>query len=123
MQLMASLESTMPSSEVENFCDQGFFTIRQLNRARSGKFSDQTTEMNLMRPMKAIGGITTHGRGITERTLAVWLRTLPHCSEIIDAFEGYCGTASGTPGQHVELRDATISGDARSRERLLEVSH
>ncbi|KAE8743264.1 hypothetical protein FOCC_FOCC011144 [Frankliniella occidentalis] len=68
--------------------------------------------MDLMRNMKTIGGITVHGRGITASTLAVWVRSMPYCSEAVKALEDFCGISRGSSEQHVQLRDATISRDA-----------
>ncbi|KAK3931373.1 Glycerophosphodiester phosphodiesterase [Frankliniella fusca] len=114
LQLMAVAESSLPQPEHDRLCSQGFFSVRKNERLWSGNFSDQTIEMDLMRPMKSIGGITMHmhGRGITESTLAVWVGSMPYCSEIVQALEVFCGIARATSEQHADLRDSTISRDA-----------
>ncbi|KAE8752846.1 hypothetical protein FOCC_FOCC000584, partial [Frankliniella occidentalis] len=113
LQQMLVAESSLPPAERERLFDQGFFSVRKLNKLWAGNFSDQTIEMDLMKNMKTIGGITTQGRGITESTLAVWIRSMPYCSEVVQALEKFCGLSRGASEQHVELRDATISRDAK----------
>ncbi|KAK3916607.1 CaM kinase-like vesicle-associated protein [Frankliniella fusca] len=112
LQLMDAVESSLPLTERERLFDKGFFSIRKTNRLWAGNFSDQTIEMDLMRPMKSLGGITMHGRGITESTLAVFIRSMPYCSEVVQAFERFCGVSRATSEQHTELRDSSISRDA-----------
>lgn len=49
----------------------------------------------------------THGRGITDSTLAKWVHALPRCVPICDALEKFTSVHTVTSEQHKDLRSST----------------
>ena len=68
-QEMEGLKGRMSVEEFDKFTTAGYFTIRRNLDVWSGTWTDQVVEQDLMRPLKSQGGLT-HGRGITESSLA-----------------------------------------------------
>lgn len=86
LQDMLQLQSQMNPREFELFAQQGYFTMRRSDAFWAGVWSDMIIEQTLMRSMKSSGGMT-RGRGITDSTLAKWLKATLH------SFSG-CNTTS-----------------------------
>ena len=72
LQDMIALEFTMDIFEYDKFAKSGFFTIRRSEKSWSGIFADMTIEQVLMKSMKTSGGLT-HGRGISDSIIAMWI--------------------------------------------------
>ncbi|KAK3917801.1 Protein lin-54-like protein [Frankliniella fusca] len=117
LQLMVTAESSLPPEERDQLFG-GAFTVRKQDKLWAGNFSDQTIEMDYMRLLKCIGGITMHGRGITESTVAVWVKSMPFTLEVIRALENFCGLSVTSSYQHADVRDARISLDAEHKEKF-----
>ncbi|CAH0746943.1 unnamed protein product [Bemisia tabaci] len=111
LQEMLELPRKMSDGEFKSFSQKGFFAIRRSNKFWSGLWSDLTIEQVLMRSMKSSGGLT-HGRGITESTLAKWISSIPVTLPYSIELEEFCGTKSEFSEQHVELRNSRISRDS-----------
>ena len=114
LQQMEALEHTMPGNEYAIFTEKGYFTIRRSDSFWGGNFSDQTIEQFLMRQLKTSGGLT-HGRGITDSTLAKWVHALPRCIPICDELEQFTGVHTGTSEQHKDIRQSTRARDNKDR--------
>ncbi|XP_064093841.1 uncharacterized protein LOC135206352 [Macrobrachium nipponense] len=65
-----------------------------------------------MKGFKSSGGLT-HGRGITESTLAQWIKAMPASTQVCDAVEKFTGVSSATTEQHVELRESRQFNDGK----------
>ena len=59
-----------------------------------------------MRMLKTSGGMT-HGRRITDITLAKWVHALPCCVPVCDALEKFTSMHTETSEQHIDLRSST----------------
>ena len=114
LQQMEALEHTMPGNEYTLFAEKGYFTIRRADSFWGGNFSDQTIEQFLMRQLKTSGGMT-HGRGITDSSLAKWVHALPRCVPICNELEQFTGVHTGTSEQHKDLRQSTRSRDNKDK--------
>ena len=88
LQQMNELPNTMAKKEYEKLTTDGFFTVRCSNRYWSGTWSDMIIEQYLMKGFKSSGGLT-HGRGITESTLAQWIKAMPASTQACDAVEKF----------------------------------
>ena len=106
LQQMESIHKIMPPDEYNLFSEKGYFTIRRADNFRAGNFFDQTIEQFLMRMLKTSGGMT-HGRGITDSTLAKWVHALPRCVPVCDALEKFTSVHTETSEQHKDLRSST----------------
>ncbi|KAG5867632.1 hypothetical protein JTB14_036076 [Gonioctena quinquepunctata] len=67
--------------------------------------SDQTIEQTLMRMFKSSGGLT-HGRSISESTLASWTLGMIRLQDVCEQITEYCNITLDTSEQHVDYRDA-----------------
>ena len=76
------MKDGMDPDEFQAYTEKGLFIIRRSNRFWCCVWSDMTIEQVLMRAMKVSGGLT-RGRGITESTLAKWVRALPLCKHYV----------------------------------------
>ena len=72
----------------------------------------------LMRTMKTSGGLT-RGRDFNEKSLAMWIGSMPSCIEESQAIEQYCDVRTVTSEQHVEMRDFRQSSDADDVKKLV----
>ena len=119
VQQMEELSMKMNAEEYEQLTQKGFFTIRRSDKLWAGIWSDMTIEQVLMRSLKSSGGLT-HGRGVTECTLARWVLTLPLCMHVSNAIESFCGETSTNSEQHVILRDSRQVRDEKDLHQLIE---
>ena len=116
-QEMCSLHDIMDKEEFQAYTQKGYFTIRRSDRFWAGVWSDMTIEQVLMRAMKVSGGLT-RGRGITESTLAKWVRALPLCIPLCTAVEEFAGSHAESSEQHCEVsahRDLRPAQQARDQ--------
>lgn len=113
-QQMTDLEHRMSEQEYVKFTTHGYFTIRRSNRFWSGIYTDMCIEQLLMRSLKSIGGLT-HGRGITENTLSLWILAAPACVEVAKAIEAFTGTSVATTDQHVDVGPTRQAKDVNDR--------
>lgn len=65
-----------------------------------------------MRPMKSNGGLT-HGRGMSDNSLARWTAAMPYSVAVIDAIEAYTGHRSVSSYQHTDLSESKRNRDNR----------
>ena len=108
------------NSEVESmFVESGYFTIRRTDKLWSGVWSDMTIEQVLMRAMKATGGLTG-GRGISESTLARWIKALPLTVTLCNSLEDFAGVVHEASEQHKELRPSRQTKDNEDVDRFIE---
>ena len=106
LQQMNQLKERIPESEYKKFTEDGYFTIRRKNIYFNGNFTDQTIEQELMRSIKARGGLK-HGRGITDSTISQWVHSIPYCTPICQYLEDYTGVFPSSSEQHKDLRPKT----------------
>ena len=104
LQEMERLEELLPTDDFEKYINQGYFTIRQTNRA--GVWIDMTIEQVLMKMMK-VQGCMTRGRGITDTALVYFICALPPCIPIMEALLNISGTLSASSEQHVAYKYPT----------------
>lgn len=117
-QQMEDLEEKMSPEEFEAFTTMGAFTVRRKGERWSGVWTDMTIEQSLMRPMKSKGGLT-HGRGVTDSTIARFIYSFPGCLPWCDALEEFTGVRRSSSEQHVEMRDSRRKADTRDAETFL----
>jgi len=115
---MHRLPEVMDRGQFQKLTTQGYFTIRRSDKLWSGNFTDQTIEQELMRMIKAPGGLA-HGRGITPSTQAKLVHVLPKCIPICKSLEEFCGVHTQTSDQHFDLRASTSVRDGKDFERYL----
>ena len=111
LDIMRKLPSIMLEDQYEQFSQAGYFTIRRCHRFWSGNFTDQTIEQDLMRQLKAPGGLA-HGRGLTASTQAKFVHTMPKCTPICNDLEEFCNVHTSTTDQHTDLRASASSRDS-----------
>ncbi|XP_044731960.1 uncharacterized protein LOC123294850 [Chrysoperla carnea] len=79
--------------------------------------SDQTIEQTLMRMFKSSGGLT-HGRGITESTLASWTLGMVRLQDVCEQLTEYCNISMDTSEQHIDYRDSRVQRDNEDLEKI-----
>ena len=119
LQQMNQLKERISESEYKKFTEDGYFTIRRKNIYLNGKFTDQTIEQELMRSIKARGGLKL-GRGITESTLSQWVHSIPYCTPICQYLEDYTGVFSAYSEQHKDLRSKTQEKDVNDLKKCID---
>jgi len=107
------------SAEYVKFFDKSNFTNRRTNQFWFGNFTDMTIEQTQMRSMKTIGDLT-HGRGIIDSTLTIWVQDLPSAHDVCETLKKYCGVYMANSEQHVDSRPSRISRDESDLKKLLE---
>ncbi|CAH2098341.1 unnamed protein product [Euphydryas editha] len=117
LQDMLNLEKIMTPEEFHSFTALGYFTIRRTDKFWSGIMSDQTIEQTLMRMFKSSGGLT-HGRGITESTLASWTLGMIRLQDVCEQITEYCNLSMDTSEQHIDYRDSRIQRDNEDLEKI-----
>lgn len=117
VQQMLKLENKLSREEYKAFTDKGYFTIRRSGKYWSGTWTDMIIEQCLMRPMKAVGGLT-HGRGISNSTLSKWIHGSPYCLKVQEALDEFAGTSLNYTEQHVELRESRKKRDTTDLEKF-----
>ncbi|XP_063235988.1 uncharacterized protein LOC134538524 [Bacillus rossius redtenbacheri] len=117
VQEMIKLHTKLSEKELDLFVNNGMFTIRRSGKFWSGTWSDMCIEQCLMRPMKAVGGLT-HGRGITDSTLSKWILGTPFYLKVHEAVEEFLGTSISYSEQHVELRESRKTRDLADVEKF-----
>lgn len=117
LQDMLNLEKIMTPEEFHSFTALGYFTIRRTYKFWSGIMSDQTIEQTLMRMFKSSGGLT-HGRGITESTLASWTLGMIRLQDVCEQITEYCNLSMDTSEQHIDYRDSRIQRDNEDLEKV-----
>src|SRR6218665_945276 len=76
------------------------YIISQMpDRFRSGNFTDQTIEQDLMRLVKSSSGMT-RGQGITDSTLTKWTQSFPQCISIYEGLEKLVNIHTTSSEQH-----------------------
>ncbi|GBL81247.1 hypothetical protein AVEN_143575-1 [Araneus ventricosus] len=119
MQDMMNLKNRIDPIEYEKFTNNGYFTIRRMDKFWSGIWSNQTIEQTLMKTMKNSGGLT-RGRGITESVLIRWTLGMIHLHNICEEVEKYCNIISVTSEQHVDVRPSRIALDIEDVEKVMQ---
>ena len=119
LQDMYNLENIMDVIEFDKFSRLGYFTIRRVDKYRSGTWSDMIIEQMLMRPMKVNGGLT-HGRGITDSTLCKWVLSTIVLIQVTDTVEKFCNITYATSDQHVDASNSRIKRDLKDFNKLTE---
>ncbi|KAJ8892475.1 hypothetical protein PR048_005055 [Dryococelus australis] len=112
---MEELEIILPPDEFDKYTRRGYFTIRRNHEFWAGTWAHQVIEHDLMRPLKCQGGLT-HGRGITESTLAHYIHSFPGCLEMCNTMEEFFELMSQTTEQakvDKTFAEAKISRKAR----------
>lgn len=71
-----------------------------------------------MRTMKSIGGLT-HGRGISNSVLTMWMLGMVYLHNVCDEIEKFCGISIETTEQHVDIRSARIVRDNEDLKKLI----
>ena len=104
---MGKLNQVMPEAEFKIFAEKRMFFAWRSDHLYGGNFMDQLIEQCMVSLLKVNGGIT-HGRGITDSTLATFKGTLPKCITICAAFEEFAGVNSSTSDQHRDLRPEPV---------------
>ena len=94
----------------EFFVESGYFTIRRSDKFWGGVWSDMTIEQVLMRVIKTSGGLTG-GRGISDSTLARWIKALPLTVALCNSLEDFTDAHLETSDQHKELRPCRQTKD------------
>ena len=84
LQQMEELKIKMKPEEFAKLFHNGYFTVRRKDCYWSGTAADMVIEQSLMRAMKVSGGLS-HGRGITDSTLARWVLSFPITMEVSEA--------------------------------------
>ncbi|KAG7178153.1 putative Nuclear pore membrane glycoprotein 210-like 3, partial [Homarus americanus] len=82
------------------------------NEVLECNFTDPTIDQNLMRLLKASGGMT-HARGITDSILTKWVHVMPRVIPNCNALDNFCGTHSRLSEQHVDLCTSTEDRDIK----------
>jgi len=118
VEAMYKLPEIMDPSQYQKLTTEGFFTVRRSNNFWSGSFTDQTIEQELMRMIKAPGGLA-HGRGITPSTQAKLVHVLPKCIPVCKALENLCEVHTHTSDQHFDLRASASVRDSKDYETYL----
>src|SRR6218665_218328 len=76
------------------------YIISQMpDRFRSGNFTDQTIEQDLMRLVKSSSGMT-RSQGITDSTLTKWTQSFPKCISICEGLEKLANIHTTSSEQH-----------------------
>lgn len=70
-----------------------------------------------MRMFKSSGGLT-HGRGISESTLASWTLGMIRLQNVCEQITEYCNFTMDTSEQHVDYRDARVQRDNEDLEKF-----
>ncbi|CAD6231375.1 GSCOCG00012225001-RA-CDS, partial [Cotesia congregata] len=117
LQDMLNLEKIMTPEEFHSFTVLGYFTIRRTDKFWSGIMSDQTIEQTLMKMFKSSGELT-HGRGITESTLASWTLGMIRLQDVCEQVTEYCNLSMDTSEQHIDYRDSRIKRDNEDLEKI-----
>jgi hypothetical protein len=115
---MRMLPQVMDRDQFQKLTTEGYFTVRRSDKLWSGNFTDQIIEQELMRMIKAPGGLA-HGRGITLSTQAKLVYVLPKCIPIWNALELFCGVHVQTSDQHCDLRVSTAARDGKDCDKYL----
>ena len=120
LHLMSPLKDTLSEAEYDAFVTKGNFTVRRSAKFWAGIPSDQTIEQVLMAALKDQGGVT-RGRGMTDATIATFVKTMPLCSRITRALRRFAGlNTNETPEQHLDLRPARQRRDHADLQKLCE---
>lgn len=72
--------------------------------------SDQKIEQTLMRMMETSARLT-HGRGITDSTLASWTLNMTRLLDVCEQIELFCDISVEFSEQHIDNRDSRILRD------------
>lgn len=115
---MYELETKMDVFEYDKFVKNSYFTVRRSDKFWSGVWSDMSIEQILMRCMKTSGGLT-HGRGISDSTLAKWILTMPVLIDVTESLQKFCNINFATSEQHVDSRSSRLSRDTDDLNKLL----
>ena len=105
---MYKLNETNPA--IYNKFMEGYHVVKRSDAYWAGLSTDLVIEQELMRSVKATGGLT-HGRGMTELQRAKWLLSTPACLEVKRAMEEVTGMKYKSSEQHKEATPARIKRD------------
>ena len=101
------------------FAESGYFTIRRSDKFWAGVWSDMTIEPVLMRAIKTSGGLTG-GRGLSDSTVARWIKSLPLTIPLCNNLENFAGVSHETSEQHKELRTSRQIRDNHDADCFIE---
>ena len=104
--------------EVYNHFIQGHHVIRRSDRFWAGLSPDLVIEQVLMRSLKSNGGLT-RGRGMSELQRALWILSMPACTEVQNAMEDFTKLSYVTSEQHKDLTNARRNKDEKDTENIL----
>ena len=93
---------------------KGYHVIRVSDRYWAGLSSDLVIEQSLMRTMKTTGGLT-RGRGMSESQRALWVLSMPACSDINRAMQTFTELDFWSTEQH---KDVTTARQTRDNDDL-----
>ena len=113
---MLNLKNTHPWV-YEQFTEGRLHTVRRSEKFRAGLWTDLIIEQVMMRSIKSSCGLT-RGRGITESTRQLWLRSINRCSDIHNAMGELTGAYRNTSEQHVDLSCNRILRDDNDLQTL-----
>ena len=105
IQQLNELKTEIPANLYELYTKKGYFTVCRKNCFRSGNFTEQTIEQDLMCLFKLASGLTRE-RHICEGTVARFVGSLPYFIPICDFLEKFSGVYSSSSTQHKDLRPA-----------------
>ena len=98
------------------FCNN--FTVRLASKFWGGRWTDITIEEKFMAPLKSQAGVT-RGRGMTDSTVASFVRAMPACSRVSSAVKSFAGV-SHIEEQHSDHRPTNQSRDRGHSGRFFE---
>ena len=104
----------------EQYSKLGFHSVRRSDRFWAGLWPDLVIEQCMMRTIKSRGGLT-HGRGLSESTRDLWVRTMHKCAAVHETMSQLTGEEHITSEQHVELRISGRSRDTDDVKRVLDM--
>ncbi|KAK3928365.1 Protein lin-54-like protein [Frankliniella fusca] len=95
------------------------FSIRRSDKFFAGLSSDLTIEQVLMAALKGRQGVT-RGRGMTDSTIATFVKTMPLCTRVSRAVKSFAGLDTETTAVHVDLRESRQRRDRLDSGKMYE---
>lgn len=117
LQTMLKLPEQHP--QVFSLFQKGHHVVHRTESSWSGLGCDLVIEQVLMRSLKTSGGLT-HGSGLTEIQRALWVLSMPICSEYNTAMQSLTNASQGTSEQHKEMHKSRLSQDRNDGAKIFE---
>lgn len=105
---MLELPETHP--DVHKRFEEGHHVVRRTDCYWAGLSTDLTIEQVLMRSAKTHGGLT-RGKGMSETQRAVWVLSMPACSNVNQAMQSFGGVTYETSEQRKDVSKARQAKD------------